>query len=263
MHMQTYETVKAWRCRRGETLRGKRARTHFMLGSLAFVLLLISQPLFSTSASAASVTEKYGELEEPGQIERRPVAKAAASPADSEEGESPDPQEAQTILPDSEAVDETIDDDPVPQPDAADAAEESGDEDDEVHPDEATTILPDSEAVDETIDDQGDEKPVASASMIPVTSSCLAAASRMTGAYTSRITTSRIHSAVTGPVRNFGVHASISRVSFSATASSKPSMNSAMAATARPSLMSTPESISQGLACFESATSKSPSPCSS
>jgi len=160
--MKAYETDRAWRCRRGETLRGKRARTYFVLGSLAFVLLLISQPLFSMSASAASVTEKYGELEEPGQIERRPVERSAASPADSEEDESSDPEEAQAILPDSEAVDETIDDDPVPQSAAADDDDASGDEDDEVHPDEATTILPDSEAVDETIvEDDGAEKPVA------------------------------------------------------------------------------------------------------
>jgi len=153
--------------RRGKRLPEMNLRTRRVRDSLVIVLLLFSLSLLSTSTRAQSVTEKYGELEEPGQIERRPVVVAAAPPDDSKKDESPDAKEATTILPDSEAVDETIDDDPVPQSDDAaasggEAIDESSDKDDEVHADEATTILPDSEAVDESIEeDVGGEKRVA------------------------------------------------------------------------------------------------------
>ena len=58
------------------------------------------------------------------------------------------PTEATTILPDSEAIDTTIDEDvsePIPKS-----------EDAELHPDEAVAILPDSEAVDESIGSEGE-----------------------------------------------------------------------------------------------------------
>lgn len=156
--------------RSGKWLRGQRTRIHFALGSWVFAPLLILQILSSTSASAArasDVTQGLGELEEPGQVERRPVEKFAAVPRDSEAAtldsdktpdsdneHSPDPKEATTILPDSEAVDPTIGEGDDSQPE--DTSEE------ESHPDEATTILPDSEAVDESIEEgEEGEKPVA------------------------------------------------------------------------------------------------------
>jgi len=144
-------------------------------GSLTLVLLLFSQTLFPTSAGAARATEGLGELEEPGQVERRPVEKSAALPGESEASasdsekipdsdreESADPKEATTILPDSEAVDPTIEEDEPPPDEASSAAAgreadaDASDEGDQAHPDEATTILPDSEAVDDTIE-EGEE----------------------------------------------------------------------------------------------------------
>ena len=145
-----------------------------MIAPLSLALLFSSQTLCSTSAGAANAThptnpsEGLGELEEPGQIERRPVEKLAAAPRNSatldpdpDREESTDPKEATTILPDSEAVDETIEEDDIP-PDEASAPAPGNDADDETHPDEATAILPDSEAVDESIEEgQEDEKPAA------------------------------------------------------------------------------------------------------
>ena len=53
--MKAYETVRAWRCRRGETLCGKPARTHFVLGSLAVSLAVVSFPrLFSLTGFAVA-----------------------------------------------------------------------------------------------------------------------------------------------------------------------------------------------------------------
>ncbi|MEE8166929.1 MAG: porin, partial [Myxococcota bacterium] len=81
---------------------------------------------------------------------------------DSDKEESPDPNEATTILPDSEAVDPTIEEEDESQPDEASASVPVSDGDDETHPDEATAILPDSEAVDDTIEEGEEaEKPVA------------------------------------------------------------------------------------------------------
>ena len=160
MHMRPHESGRAWRSR----------RIHFVIAPLALALLLSSQTLFSTSAGAANAThptnttEGLGELEEPGQIERRPVENLAAAPRnseipDSDKEELTDPKEATTIMPDSEAVDETIEEDDIP---SDEAPAPGGDGDDEIHPDEATTILPDSEAVDESIEEgQEGEEPVA------------------------------------------------------------------------------------------------------
>jgi phosphate-selective porin OprO and OprP len=84
--------------------------------ALLSLILLVAAP---TPVRAAP---ERTELEEPGQVERRPI--------DEEEHQ---PNEATTTLPDSEAVDPTIE------------------EDEDLHPEEATAILPDSEAVDESI----------------------------------------------------------------------------------------------------------------
>jgi len=125
--------------------------------------------------------QKRTELEEPGQVERRPVQEAPAEAgrstrrrglgskseskesSESKEGSDAEPErqpnEATTILPDSEAIDESIEQDDEPHPDEAtsilpdsEAVDESIEQGDEAHPDEATTILPDSEAVDESIE---------------------------------------------------------------------------------------------------------------
>ncbi len=123
-----------------------------MSGLVPLLLLLISQTLSPLSAAAS---EKLGELEEPGQIERRPVERIAAASSGPAE-ESPDPKEATTVLPDSEAVDESIDEDtPEPNEASGTSAESSpddpSDQEGDAHPDEATSILPDSEAVDDSI----------------------------------------------------------------------------------------------------------------
>ena len=155
--MKAHQTVRACRCRHGESRRGKRTRRYLVRGSLAIALLLLVQTVSSTFADAASATEGLGEIEEPGQIERRPTEKSEAAAPES------NPKEATAILPDSEAVDTTIGEDDNGAPDEAstpgDQAEgESRDAIDEIDPEEATTILPDGEAIDESIDEEEGEE---------------------------------------------------------------------------------------------------------
>jgi phosphate-selective porin OprO/OprP len=160
--------------------------------------MLVLPPLVGSTAQAV---EPLGELEEVGQVERLPTGESrrkdppSRKPSDEEPAEADaglldeaHPDEAQEILPGSEAVDETIAvEEPVAEksPEALGELEEAGeverlpagesrgkdspsrkpsDEEsaeadaglrhsaDEAHPDEAQEILPDSEAVDQTID---------------------------------------------------------------------------------------------------------------
>jgi phosphate-selective porin OprO/OprP len=127
-------------------------QTRRVLRALALGLIVCVLSLTSPLASPAA---PLGELEEPGQVERRPVETPAAD-------EEPNREEAVSIMPDSEAVDQTIEEDVPPDRDQAqahpsgsgtDGQPNSDDESltDDRHPDEATTIMPDSEAVDDTI----------------------------------------------------------------------------------------------------------------
>ena len=167
----------------GRALRERRTRVHCVLGRFALVFLLF----FAALATSARAAETLGEIEEPGQVERRPIGESAdetresgaptaeearsdqdGSTKDSDKEEEPHPKEATAILPDSEAVDPTIDEvEAAPSAPSSDHPEAAGadrkasteDSDEELHPDEATAILPDSEAVDESIDEG--EAPVA------------------------------------------------------------------------------------------------------
>jgi phosphate-selective porin OprO/OprP len=168
--MNAYETARAPRCRQGKPLRAKRTEIHFARGSLAVVLLLLSQTLSSIPANA---TQALGEIEEPGQVERRPAensdaASRKSAASDPDPDPEPDTAEATTILPDSEAIDPTIGEEASARTDSesdetaalgAQAADESRDAIDEIDPNEATTIMPDSEAVDESIEEE--EAPLA------------------------------------------------------------------------------------------------------
>jgi phosphate-selective porin OprO/OprP len=102
-----------------------------MPGSLAVLLVfLITQLLASTSARAAN---GLGELEEPGQPERRPIERSEPGTRDVNGQEVGKARIAE-----------------------AGSKEESVEEAD-VHPEEATTILPDGEAIDETIEETAEE----------------------------------------------------------------------------------------------------------
>lgn len=100
----------------------------------AVFVLLIAVCLAGVSESPAAKASQLGELEEPGEIERRPVDRAA------ENADAPD------VGPDGSAKEDDAEDEgPVETP--LHPVEE------DVHEDEATEILPDSEAVDETIEE--------------------------------------------------------------------------------------------------------------
>ena len=127
------------------------------------ISFLLSPP-DALAATPARAAPGLGELEEPGEPERRPTETAdaasaeakdqnAASTMNPEENAELQPDEATSIMPDGEAVDETIveSEDPV--------AKKEAPEKDDAHADEATSILPDGEAIDESIEE--DEKPVA------------------------------------------------------------------------------------------------------
>jgi phosphate-selective porin OprO/OprP len=147
-----YETASTLRGRQPRSLRRNCTLRQSVLGSLSVLLLLALQAISSTSAHAANPTEVLGALEEPGQIERSPASGSTAASRDSDVSDPElEPGEATTILPDSEAVDTTIDDELDVPPDNEGA---SDDEDDALHPDEATTILPDGEAIDESIEEE-------------------------------------------------------------------------------------------------------------
>ena len=160
-----------WRgtLRRLATNRARTSGIRCVLGSLAVVLSLLSYSLASTPAWAA---DGLGELEEPGQPERRSIETSDSrnrgskeqeldvargertTPTNDSDGkEELQPDEATSIMPDGEAVDQTIIED------KALVAKEEAPSEEEVHPEEATAILPDSEAVDESIQDG--ETPVA------------------------------------------------------------------------------------------------------
>jgi phosphate-selective porin OprO/OprP len=117
--------------------------------------LLIASIAFTGAfgALSARAARPLGELEEPGEVERTQGAAEEAAKVEKAAAEI-QPEEAEEILPDSEAVDPTIEEAPAQEaasPDA-DALEGMGEEEVELQPGEAQTILPDSEAVDETIE---------------------------------------------------------------------------------------------------------------
>jgi phosphate-selective porin OprO/OprP len=93
-----------------------------LLGAITLACCFVVPVLADTPARAA---EELGELEEPGQIERLPIDESGQEPDDSvaptsdpppgepdpEPEEEVDPGEATAILPDSEAIDDTIEED--------------------------------------------------------------------------------------------------------------------------------------------------------
>jgi phosphate-selective porin OprO/OprP len=132
---------------------------HDALPSAVWIWLpLVAIAILLAWPHSAHAEPQRTEIEEPGQVERRPVAdesreSAPAAAATDSDAEKPtvlpeeevelQPDEATSIMPDSEAVDESIE------------------EGEDTQEGEATSVLPDSEAVDDTIDeDKGEDKEV-------------------------------------------------------------------------------------------------------
>lgn len=110
------------------------------------LILLIGFSCFCFGAPPIKAADRIGELEEPGQIERRPVDEAPSS-ADEDSGRD------DRSNPSADQAKPDISKMPV----AGGDAEADDDGADDSQPDEAITILPDSEAVDETIEETPEE----------------------------------------------------------------------------------------------------------
>ena len=110
------------------------------------ILFLFPALLLSLFIATSAMGEAaLGELEEPGEMERRPVG-----PPESRPDPAPAPDRADATVAEEKKRAATM-------PVAGGGANDSGAAEDEVQPEEATTILPDSEAIDETIEETPEE----------------------------------------------------------------------------------------------------------